>query len=200
MKKRYLVLAALLGLLTPVDSVAQVLSVTARAGVFAPVGDYDEAQASADELLREREGNFAFGASINLKPPLSPFGVRFVTDYVTGSTLSRDGVTNGPEDNADAKTLYTGGDVLLTPIPRLLILQPFVAVGAGYRHTSFDNQNLPDFTEGDLVGHVGLGFDVGLGGLGLVAELSDYIARGIEGGPDWEHDLFLTAGIKIPLL
>src|SRR5690606_13975331 len=135
--KRFAVLG-IAALLASTASVAhaQIVSVTARAGVFVPIGDYGEATAETDELLREREGTFAFGGSINLDPPLSPFGVRFSADYVTGSTISSSGISDGSDDEGDASTLYVAGDLILTPLPRLIIVQPFAVVGAGYRHIS----------------------------------------------------------------
>ena len=193
------VLAGALFLGAAADASAQILSLTARGGLFAPIGDYDEAQGEADEILRDREGQFTFGGAINLNPPLSPFALRLNADYVTGSTLSREGVTGGAENEGDAETLYIAGDLILTPLPRIIVLQPFVAVGAGYRHTEFNVENIPSVTDGDLVGHLGLGFDARLGGFGLVAEVADYIARGGDAGPSIEHDLFLTAGVKIPI-
>ena len=193
-------IAAVVALLAPTDAAGQLLSVTAQAGFFVPIGDYDDATAEADELIREREGTFAFGGSINLNLPLSPFGVRFSADYVTGSTLSQGGVTGGSKNSGDANTLYLAGDAVLTPLPRLLFLEPFVLVGAGYRNTSFDVEAPPsDLSEGDLVGHLGIGLDVAMGGVGIVAEVADFLARGGDGGPTLEHDLFVTAGVRIPV-
>jgi hypothetical protein len=82
-------------------------------------------------------------------------------------------------------------------------VQPYLLGGVGLKNLSFDRDEddvlapFPD-DESELSIHAGVGADLMLGRFGIVAELTDYISKDVDG--DWGmHDAFLMAGIKYRL-
>jgi hypothetical protein len=168
------------------------IAVSALGGAYVPAGSFRELQTQA-ELKREA----TLGLGVNVQ-----FGaLRVSTAYATGATISEDGVTNETEIG-DGTVLVGTADLVLRPLPRLIIVQPYVLGGVGYKRESYTlDEGFPeDIGEYDdqIVGHLGVGVDIALGGLSLVAEISDFIGR--NNNDSWKvHDAFGMVGLKFSL-
>ena len=213
MKTRWYALAAACALtLQPTAAYAQVpgidLQLVPKIGFYAPVSDLAEAAAVGSDIREDREGSLAVGLGVELALPFSPVDVRVGFDYVTNSEITFDEGVGTTESQVEQQMLALTGDLVLRPIPRLLVLQPYLLVGAGVKRYDFEFQDAGGGVEAfddsttDFALHGGLGFDLGLGPLALVVEASDYISWFEPEGADdseMQHDLFLMAGIRVGL-
>jgi hypothetical protein len=95
---------------------------------------------------------------------------------------------------------------VIRPLPELAFVRPFVLLGGGWKRYDFDTDELDDGVvaavlndSNDLTAHLGLGVELGLGGLRLLVELQDLASRFDEEGVDarFQHDLFLTLGVAL---
>lgn len=195
MKRYILVLAA--ALLLPAAAHAQGISVTPSIGIYIPASDLYELRDNADQIVRvDREGTLALGANVQLGM------LRGSVAYATGAQLNEGGVS-GQDDIGEGKLLAVAADLVLRPIPRLIIVQPYLIAGAGLRREdySFDDDGVSNALpsdKSDFALHAGLGVDVSLGGLGLVAEVTDFITQ--DEGDKWDqHDAFAFVGLKFRL-
>lgn len=187
---------------------AQLLSVTPRAGAYSSVENVSEAVKEYNRIRSEQTAKLGVGLTAELNIPLFPIDVRVGGDYVTGATVSREGL-NGSVEVAEGSLLYVSADAVFRPIPRLLIVQPYVLGGAAFKRDKFVRTDAQGFAEEikdgykDFQLHAGAGFDVTLGGLGVAVEVTDYFARpedtSTAGLLDLKHDFFATVGLKIPV-
>jgi hypothetical protein len=189
------------------------MSLVPKVGFYSPATDLQAAADAAGELVDDRGGSLAFGLAADFGVPLSPLNVRVGFDYVTASEFTW-ADTSGvelEEATGEQTMLALTGDVILRPIPKLLILQPYLLAGAGVKRYDFSFQDAADDnnveqafpeSETDFTLHAGIGVDVGIGPIALVAELSDYVswyeAEGGDGS-EMQNDLFLMAGLRIGL-
>jgi hypothetical protein len=126
------------------------------------------------------------------------FGLfRATLAYATGATISERGVGNGREV-ADGTVLALAGDVVLRPLPRVLV-QPYGLGGLGFKRQaySFRDDAFRDVLDGrsDFIGHFGLGADAALGPLGIFAEYSNFVT--FRSGAFGRNDSFLLAGLQL---
>lgn len=191
--KRYMFVLAVL-VFAPVALQAQGISVTPMAGVYIPASDLYEIRDEAEQIFEvDREGTFALGLNVELG------WLRGSVAYASGATLNEGGV-DGQDNIGEGKLLAVAGDLVLRPIPRLLIVQPYLIAGAGLRREdfSFDDDGVSDALpsdKSDFALHAGLGVDVMLGRIGLVAEVTDFITQ--DENDDWsQHDAFGFVGLK----
>lgn len=213
MRSTMKVMAALAGVaLMAAPASAQVpgleLSVLPKVGFYSPASDLAAAQDALGEVVDDRGGSLALGLALELGVPLTSLGVRVGFDYVTGSEFTYEGEA-AVEATAEQTMLAITGDVVLRPIPRLLIVQPYLLAGAGVKRYdfSFDEDAGTDIeaafpeSETDFTVHAGIGVDLGIGPIALIAELSDYISWYETGADESEmqNDLFLMAGIRLGL-
>ena len=190
-----------------VPASAQV-SVLPRVGFYSPASDLAAAQDALGEVVDDRGGSLALGLALEMGVPLSSLGVRVGFDYVTGSEFTYEDEA-AVEATAEQTMLVVTGDVVLRPIPRLLVVQPYLLAGAGLKRYdfSFDEDAGTDIdaafpeSETDFTVHAGLGFDLGLGPIAVIAELSDYISWYDTGDDEtqMQNDLFLMAGVRLGL-
>jgi len=177
-----------LALLAPTTVAGQV-GITPRIGVYVQAGDFDELTDEVDDIEVSNEAALALGATLDI-------GRLYLSvDYVTGSTLSDDGIQDD-DDVGDGSLLAIAGGLVFRA--RSPVIQPHLRVGAGVkRHDySFDDDELENLLPDDLTDfalHAAVGATVGLGGLGLAFELGDYIT--VDGFKP--HDLMLTAGLRL---
>lgn len=191
--KRYMLVFAAVALLVPAVVHAQGISVTPSVGVYIPASDLYQLRDEAQLITVDKEGTFAFG--VNVEAGI----LRGSLAYASGAQLNERGVQN--QDNiGDGKLLAVAADLVLRPIPRLIIVQPYLIAGAGLRREDYDYDNdgignaLPG-DQSDFALHAGLGLDVSLGSLGLVAEITDFITQNEE--DEWDqHDAFAFVGLK----
>jgi hypothetical protein len=133
-----------------------------------------------------------------------PVGLRANLDYATSSSVDLEDGSIG--DTNETTVLGLVGDLVFRPLPRVVVLQPYLFAGGGIKQYDFswDDGGVGSLeTESDATVHVGGGVDLGLGPMALNAELGDYISWfEPEGAPDSEmqHDLFITLGFTIGLL
>ena len=201
--------------LTGAPAAAQVpgldVQLVPKVGFYSPVTDLQAAADAAGEIVDDRGGSLAFGLALDLGVPLSPLNVRVGFDYVTASEFTYADTTGADlEANGEQTMLAIAGDVILRPIPKLLIVQPYLLAGAGVKRYDFSFADAADGSdveeafpesETDFTVHAGLGLDLGIGPIALVAELSDYVSwYDAEGGDsEMQHDLFVMAGVRVGL-
>jgi len=206
MRLRSLVLAAAIAAALPAAARAQApgidLQLVPKVGFYTPVSDlYDAADAGA-EIVDDRGGSLAIGLGVDLALPFLPLDLRVGFDYVTNSEFTIDDGTT--QSTIEQQMIAITGDVILRPLPRVIVLQPYLLAGAGVKQYDFEPQDassgLEAFDESDFTLHGGLGVDLGVGPLALVAEVSDYISWFEPEGADeseMQHDLFFMAGIRV---
>jgi hypothetical protein len=121
--------------------------------------------------------------------------------YATGATISRAGIS-GRSKIGDGSVLVGSADVLLRPLPRIIIARPYLLGGLGYKKESysFNQSGFEGIDDGDkdFVVHAGVGVDLSLGALSLVAEISDFFGQ--NNNDKWKvHDAFGMIGLKFSL-
>ena len=192
MRRALLVMAA--AVMMPVAAEAQGVSVTPAVGVYIPASDLYSLRDEAQEFSVEKEGTFALGLNVE-----TGF-LRGSLAYASGAQINQRGVQN--RDNiGEGKLLAVAGDVVLRPIPRLLIVQPYLLLGAGLRREdySYEDDGVADALpsdQSDFAFHAGIGADIMLGSIGIVAEISDFITKDEDDKWD-QHDAFGFVGLKL---
>lgn len=195
MKKILLSGVAVLALAAfPGVSQAQI-GVTPQIGFYVPGDDFDAVRAGADSIRVKNEGSLALGLNID-------FGMlRGSIAYASAAKLSRTGASGG--EVGEGKLLAAAADLVLRPIPRILVLQPYLLLGGGLRRADYDydtdalSNAFPE-NESDFAVHAGIGADVMLGGLGISAEITDFISKNSD--DEWgRHDAFGFVGLKLKL-
>ena len=180
------------------------ISVVPKIGFYSPAADLEAAREAAGEIVDERGGSLALG----LAAELGMFRVGF--DYVTASEFTWADTTGADVEASGEQTMLAlTGDVILRPIPRILILEPYLLAGAGVKRYDFSFEDASGDTEieeafpesaTDFTVHAGLGVDVDVGPIALVVELSDYVswyeAEGADGS-EMQNDLFIMAGVRV---
>lgn len=186
------VVAALVAL--PAAGQAQGIAITPSVGAYVPAGSFRELQNSVEH---KREATLGLGLNID-------FGsLRASLAYATGASISEDGVS-GNSEIGEGSVLAVAGDLVLRPIPRILILQPYLLGGAGLKQQKFNYNDsgiggaFQDEDDSDLTLHVGIGADIMIGRIGLIAEISDFISKNLD--DKWKtHDAFALVGLKLQL-
>lgn len=195
--KRYTLVLAAAALLVPAVSHAQGITVTPSIGVYVPASDVYQLRDNTEQIFSvDKEGTFAMGFNVELGM------FRGTLAYASGAQLNEDGVQNDAAIG-EGKLLAVAGDLVLRPIPRLIIIQPYLIAGAGLRREDFSYDNdgvgnaLPK-DKSDFALHAGIGADVMLGKIGVVAEFTDFITK--DEADDWaQHDGFAFVGLKLRL-
>jgi hypothetical protein len=162
------------------------VAVTAMAGGYVPASDVNQVTGSASNIAKTRDGTLSLGANVD-------FGMlRLSGAYATGTTIKN----ASRQDIGKGSVLATTADLVIRPLPRILV-QPYIVAGAGEKFYKYD-ESPTLFSGGDrnaFAVHGGLGADVTLGSMGVVAELTDFVSKGADN--KWNvHDAFLMAGLK----
>ncbi len=195
--KRYMFAFAAAALLVPAISHAQGISVTPSVGIYIPASDLYQLRDNTEQIFSvEKEGTFAMGLNVELG------SLRGTIAYASGAQLNEGGVQN---NNAigEGKLLTVAGDFVLRPIPRIIIVQPYLLLGAGLRREdySYDDDgvgNALPSDKSDFALHAGIGADIMLGRIGVVAEFTDFITK--DETDEWDqHDAFAFVGLKLRL-
>lgn len=164
------------------------IGITPRVGIYIPAGEFSELEDQARTIELEKEAALTLGATLDLGRFYAGF------DYVTGSTVSDDGV-GGEGDLGDGTLLAAAAGIRLSL--GLPLIQPHVRLGAGLKRLdfSFDDDDLGDAfaDDTDFTLHGALGATIGLGGLGITAELSDYVT--VDGFAP--NDFMFTVGLRL---
>jgi serine/threonine protein kinase len=139
----------------------------------------------------------------NRKIPRYDAGTRNV-EFVPTTDVTATGLS--AQDDLKADVLALVADVVYRPLPRIVLVQPYVMAGGGLKRYNFrDNTgNLEDVLPGsssDFTVHLGAGLDVGLGPIRLVGEVADYISWfRLEGDRNVQNDLFFMVGFRVGML
>lgn len=187
-------LAVAIGAVLPGLASAQI-SVTPQIGGYIPGGSFRELQDAAESSW-ERGSTLGLGANVTLGM------LRGSLAYATGANISREGI-DGRENVGDGSVLAGAVDVVLRPLPKLILLQPYVLGGAGYKRENYSvrDEGFPDqlkSSDNDFVLHVGAGLDLGLGPINLNAEITDFIGKNNQ--DKWKvHDAFAFVGVRLGL-
>ena len=191
--KRSLLTIAIVALAIPAAANAQGIQVTPLAGVYIPASDLYALRDEAQQVSVEKEGTFALGFNVELGM------LRGSVAYASGAQINQRGVTN--RDNVgEGKLLAIAGDIVLRPIPRFIV-QPYVLAGAGLRREDYSYEDdgvanaLPE-DQSDFAFHAGVGLDLMLGRIGVVAEVTDFITKN-EADEYKQHDAFGFVGLKL---
>lgn len=194
MKRSLFVLAAVAVFAPVAAAQAQGISVTPSVGMYIPASDLYALRDGTTQATIDKEGTFALGLNVE-------FGMlRGTVAYASGAQINEGGVS-GQENIGDGKLLAVAGDLVLRPIPRLIIVQPYLIAGAGFRQENYSYNDsgiggaMPK-DQRDFALHAGLGADIMLGRIGVVAEFSDFITKNEE--DKWnQHDGFGFVGLKL---
>jgi hypothetical protein len=181
------------GALLPAAGSAQGITISPMVGGYVPAGSFRDLRQQTGERW-ERGGTLGLGANIEMG------FLRGTIAYASGANISRDGLS-GQSEIGDGSVLAGAIDVVMRPLPRLIVVQPYILGGAGYKKESysFDSQTINQIDDdNDFVLHAGIGVDLSLGKLALVAEFTDFIGR--DNNDSWKvHDGFGMVGLKLRL-
>lgn len=201
MTKRIAVVTGLL-MLSAAPAFAQVpginLHLGARAGVFSPMGALAETT-QGDLKLKSGLG---IGASIELDIPVSPINVRANVDAAIGAKLK---LNDDELEGAEVDVVAITGDLVFRPLPRIVVVQPYLLAGGGVKRYSFKQEGVTGFDDdrSNFTGHIGAGADLKLGPIAVLAEVSDYISSFKNEATDdskLQNDVFVMVGFRIGML
>lgn len=175
------------------------LSVTPLIGGYIPGNDIHDLRDGAEEVTVDKEA--ALGLGLNVE-----FGwLRGSLAYASGATVNVANVTDPTLEGeiGEGNVLAVAADVVFRPLPRLIVVQPYLLAGAGPKRTDYDWETegaadvFPE-DQSDFALHIGVGADISLGSVGLVVEVTDFISN--EGNDSFgRHDAFGMLGLKIGL-
>jgi hypothetical protein len=195
MKRSIFAGLALLLLLPALPAAAQIY-ITPSVGVFLPASDLEDLEGQAEQTRFDRSGTLGLGLNLELG------WLRGSVAYATGATISDEGVT-GEDEIGDGSVLAVAADLIVRPLPRLLV-QPYLLGGVGLKRQDFSYEDeglgsnpLPS-DKTDFALHAGIGADVMLGRIGIMAEITDYITRN-EDSTFGQHDAFAMVGLRVRL-
>jgi opacity protein-like surface antigen len=182
---------------------AQGVTISPLVGVYSQANSVDQLRAQADTLSIKRQSALALGANIEIG------FLRGSLNYVSGATVKQSGGTTLPGTSGDIGTgriLMGAADLVLRPIPRIIVLQPYGIAGIGFKKFDYDTHQNVSSAIGSVKNnstasfHAGIGADLMFGGVGLVAEITDYISQGeadTSGHRDLQHDAFGLVGLRL---
>ena len=194
--RRSLFAAAVVGglLALPAVPAAAQVYITPSLGVFIPASDLEDLEGQAEQTSFDRSGTLGLGLNIELG------WLRGSVAYATGATISDEGIS-GEDEIGDGSVLAVAADLVVRPLPRLLV-QPYLLGGLGLKRQDFSYNDdgvstnpLPS-DKTDLAVHAGVGADLMLGRFGIMAEITDYITRN-EDSTFGQHDAFAMVGLRV---
>ena len=191
MKKFFVFVATAAGLAV-IPAAAQAQTITPQIGVYIPGNSVDSLRTAAKTVSVQREGTLALGLNIDLGVLLGSIA------YATEAKLNDKTSTN--TDVGKGKLIAAAADLVIRPIPRLIVIQPYLLAGAGVRRAdySYDTSGFDAFPKNDtdLALHAGVGADIMLGPVGVSAEVTDFISK--DTADKWkQHDAFGFAGLRL---
>jgi len=142
----------------------------------------------------DREGTLALGLNVDLGL------LRGSIAYASAAKLNQSGVSG---EVGEGKLLAAAADLVIRPLPRLIVIQPYLLGGIGLRRLdySYDTDALSNAfpkDESKMALHAGVGVDLSLGPVGVSAEVTDFISKNSE--DKWkQHDAFGFAGLKLKI-
>jgi hypothetical protein len=165
------------------------VSITPLIGGYVPASNVNQVPGDGLNIAKTRDGTLSLGGDID-------FGMfRATVAYASGTTIKN----VNKDDIGKGSVLATTADVVIRPLPRILV-QPYIVAGGGEKFYKYDTS--PTLLSGGnrnaFALHGGLGADMMLGSVGVAAELTDFLSKGAD--DKWNvHDAFLMAGLKFRL-
>ncbi len=184
---------------------AQGITISPTIGVYTQANSLDQLRAQADTLSIKRQSALALGANVELG------FLRLGVNYVSGATIKCEQATNcgsvlNGGDLGKGKILMGSADAVLRPIPRIVVFQPYAVAGIGFKNFKYDADSNLSGAFGNIKSnstaafHGGLGADLMFGGVGIMAEVTDYISQGqadTSGNKQLQHDAFGVVGLRV---
>jgi opacity protein-like surface antigen len=172
---------------------AQGVHVSPLFGAFHPSSNLTDLRDAGLNGELARDNALALGLNVE-------FGsLRLSGVYATGAKVSE---RPSRQELGDGSLLAVTGNYAFRPIPRIAGIQPYGLAGAGFKRDSysFNQDGFPaiDDTDTNFAWHLGLGADLMLGSIGIVAEVSDFITS-TSGERFGRHDTFALLGLRIPV-
>ncbi|HKJ93200.1 MAG TPA: hypothetical protein VJ957_08530 [Longimicrobiales bacterium] len=181
------------------------LDIVPKIGGEFPLSDLPTTPSSID--VANIGSTLAWGVAAELGLPFLPFNLRADVSGTTSKSISpATGVTS---NTVDQTMMAIFGDLVFRPLPKIILFKPYLMAGLGvkrYNYSLSDPTSVfqQSFTNtNDLAYHLGLGLDIGLGPLSLVAELNDYMNQyqyATGGSKKLQHDLFAMLGLRFGIL
>ncbi len=181
------------------------LRLVPQAGLYAPVSDLGTVNTvDGARSVGTRDASFAYGLGAELGNPQGT-SVRLTGLLGSGSEVPVGGVgCTGSACDARSTVATLTGSVVLRPIPRIVLVRPYLVAGGGLKRYDFEYDEETDVREAlgddsnEVTGQLGVGVEWNLGLLDGTVELSDYVSPSVlEDGGETQHDFFLTVGIFI---
>lgn len=158
-------------------------------GGYVPASNVNQVQGSATNIAKTRDGTLSLGMNVD-------FGMlRGTLAYASGTTIKN----ASKQDIGKGNVLAAAADLVIRPLPRLFV-QPYLIAGAGEKFYRYDESTTlaSGGSNQDFAFHGGLGADLMLGHVGVVAELTDFLSKGADA--KWNvHDAFLMVGLRLPI-
>lgn len=180
---------------------AQSIHLSPFVGVYTQANSLDQLRSNADAISIKRESALALGGNLELG------FLRGTLSYVSGATIKQKSGTSisTSGDIGKGKILMGAADAVIRPIPRIVVFQPYALAGIGFKKFDYDInstsfQNVKNNSTAAF--HAGLGADLMFGGVGIMAEVTDYISQGQEnanGDKQLQHDAFGVIGLRLRL-
>src|SRR5688572_414732 len=186
-------LLALAALALGAQAASAQIQITPSIGAYIPASDLKDLRSQAEEARLEREGTLGLGLNIQ-------FGsLRGSIAYATGAKITDEGVDN-EDEIGEGSVLAVAADYVVRPLPRIVV-QPYLLGGAGFKREDYSYSDegittdiLPEDNR-ELTLHFGIGADLMLGGIGIMAEITDFLSK--DQDDDWgRHDAFAFVGLK----
>ena len=177
---------------------AQGITITPQIGVYVPANSLDSLKSAGQTVRVNREGNLALGLNIDLG------FLRGSVAYASAAKLNQQtSPSSAATEVGEGKLLAVAGDIVLRPIPRLVVVQPYLLLGAGLRRAnySYSSSGISDAfpkDDSDFALHAGVGADIMLGPVGVSAEITDFISK--DSADKWkQNDGFGFVGLRLKL-
>ena len=165
------------------------VAITPMVGGYTAASDLHQVGGNAQTIAEKREGTLSLGLNLDLG------ALRGSLAYASGTTIQNANRQNIGKGNV----LGAAADLVIRPLPRILV-QPYLLAGAGEKFYKYDDQSSL-VAGGDrraFALHGGVGADLMLGGIGVAAELTDFVSK--DSDAKWNvHDAFLMVGVKLKL-
>lgn len=204
---RLTAVAAVAAALVPAAAEAQLVKITPKVGGYfrsASVEQIRDDAGNAFDFERKEVSTLAIGANLEVEVPGSPVNVRGDLALATDTEARLSDPAGVSSEDLESSLVAASGSLVLRPLSFLPLVDPYLLGGAGFTSANYDATQVQGASDLELPSdrsfalHAGVGTDLELGGLRLQAEATDYVT-GIDTDGDLNHDVFITAGLGVPL-
>jgi opacity protein-like surface antigen len=180
---------------------AQSIYISPLVGGYTQANSLDQLRTNADNISIKRQTALTLGGNLELG------FLRASVNYVSGATVQQKSGVNFSTtgDIGKGKILMGAVDAVIRPIPRIVVFQPYALAGIGFKKFDYDisSTSLQSVKNNSTAAfHAGLGADLMFAGVGVLAEVTDYISKGLEdasGKKQLQHDAYGMVGLRLRL-